>query len=273
MRAYSLFSKLVILVIVLSICIPLLGMSFVHADDIPEESFSTVENKRNSDGLGALIDSLKPDYKSAEKVTSKVSPLVSKSIGIAIGILILGLQLLTVSDIFYLAIPPIRRFLGPVFNQQQSAGGGGMGLGMGLGMSPFGRSSMYGSGLGMSPFGGGGMEPSSRFSQVGGDTILGMQWVSDEAVKALMQSMTEQQQVPQMMGGLLGSPQPQAQPKAKNAIRFYAPRRVVNLVITVLVIVLLSSGVLFKLSIGGADIALNLITRASDWLGQKGGAI
>ena len=138
------------------------------------------------------------------------------------------LAAITVLDLLYLAVPPVRKFLCAEQPNQSAGGMGGMGMGgMGMGMGRM--------GMGM----GGGMG-AAQPAQSG----IG-RFVSDEAVSALSESVAMAQ--PQggmgmgMMGGMGGMGQAQAQPKAKSVILTYLKKRAFALVLFAVSVILLTS--------------------------------
>lgn len=191
-------------------------------------SSASNETKSAADGLSQAFHDSAISNEDLAKASSFASPYVKGvnfvlSIVLACFSVILGV--VTVLDLLYIAVPPIRKFLCAETAAQPQ--GGGMGMGMGR--------------MGMGGMGMGGMGAANQPSQTG----IG-RFVSDEAVAALAEANATAQ--PQgggmgmgmgMMGGM-GAAQ-QAQPKTKSVILTYAKKRAFALIVFAACIVLLTS--------------------------------
>lgn len=224
---------------VLSVIFMSFGLTVFAAPDLNDVTGQTsrltqaeqsgTDSKSIADGLSQAWGDLAVDNDDVASAASFTSPYVRGiNFVIAAVCVIFGalLGLVTMLDLLYLAVPPIRKWLCAESAQPQS---GGMGMGgMGMGMR---------GGYGMGGMGGmGAAQPSS--------TGIG-RFVSDEAVAALAEATAGAQ--PQgggmgmgmgMMGGMGATAQP---PKTKSVILTYAKKRAFALIAFFACIVLFTS--------------------------------
>ena len=83
-----------------------------------------------ADGLIRAYDATMIDNTDMEKATRFISPyarVINGIIGAVVGLFSVLMMLMTIFDLVYLMLPPVRKFLDPTADQQQQAGGmGGM---------------------------------------------------------------------------------------------------------------------------------------------------
>ena len=198
------------------------------------------DTKSDVDGLKEAFDTARvdnDDLASASKFASPFVKAVKYVIAVITAIFTVLLGLVTMLDLLYLAVPPIRGIL--CSEQPQAAGGmgGGMG-GMGMGGMGMGRMGM-----------GGGMGGAPQPSQTG----IG-RFVSDEAVAALAEATQQAQGAAGGMGmgmggmgmggmgmGGMGMGAQQAKPKTKSVILTYLKKRAFAVVMFVVCLVLFTS--------------------------------
>lgn len=221
-----------------------IGMAFgVNVFAAPDLNEVAGQTSQATSGSTSPVDGLKKAYEATSLTNNDIanaaaftSPYV-RGINFVMGCIyaVFGglLGFITVLDLLYIAVPPIRKYLNTE-QPQQGAGGmggfGGMGMGMGMGMGGMGGAQTASTGLG-------------RF-------------VSDEAVAALAEAGTAQQGGGGMggmggmggfgmggfggmgMGGMGGA---QATPKTKSVILVYMKKRAFALVCFFACIVLFTS--------------------------------
>ena len=165
-----------------------------------------------ADGLIRAYDATMIDNTDMEKATRFISPyarVINGIIGAVVGLFSVLMMLMTIFDLVYLMLPPVRKFLDPTADQQQQAGGMG---------------GMFGGGMGQQT------------------APTGVRFVTDEAKAALAEAQGTQQQAGGM-GGMFASSGGQAQPKAKTVILLYAKKRAFALIIFFACVVLFTSTV------------------------------
>ena len=199
------------------------------------------DTKNATDGLKQAFDSASVDSQDLAEASRFASPFVHAVkfiIAVITACFSVLLGLVTILDLLYLAVPPIRNFLNK--EQPQQSAGGGMGMG-GMGMGGMGMGRMGG-------MGGGAAQPSQ--------TGLG-RFVSDEAVAALAEAtqqagggatggmggmgmgMGGMGMGGMGMGGMGG--QAQVQPKTKSVILLYLKKRVVAITLFFVCLALFTS--------------------------------
>lgn len=196
------------------------------------------------DGSDALLDALSGTQNITSESMEKASRLTAPFIAfmnlvcsVLILLLIGAIGVITVLDLIFIGIPPVRRFLYPMFDQLTTgnvpAGGGMMPMGGGYG----GFGSRYG-------YGGMGMQMGGQQAQ---PSKIRHQWVSDEAVQCIGLSAPQpQMQQPMGMGMGMGmmQQQPQQPQQGKSVIIAYLKKRTVFLVVFVFAVMFLTSSIL-----------------------------
>lgn len=248
-------------IVALAFSLMLMSQSFpVYASDLDalvgstEESAvvteSTVETSTEDtssssvykdDGTDALFDALKGTQTITSESMEKASRLTAPFIAfmnlvcsVLILLLIGAIGVITVLDLIFIGIPPVRRFMYPMFDQLTTGNvpaGGGM-MPMGGGYGGFGSRYGYGGGMGMQ-MGGQQAQPSH----------IRHQWVSDEAVQCIGLS-APQPQMQQPMGMGMMQQQPQQPQQGKSVIIAYLKKRTVFLVVFVFAVMFLTSSIL-----------------------------
>ena len=200
------------------------------------QSQSGYDTKSDVDGLKEAFDTARvnnEDLASATKFASPFVKAVKYIIAVITAVFTVLLGLVTMLDLLYLAVPPIRNLL--CNEQPQTAGGMGGGMGMGMG------------GMGMGRMGMGGMG-ANQPAQSG----IG-RFVSDEAVAALSEATQQAQGASGGMGmgmgmggmgmgmGMGGMGAQQAKPKTKSVILLYLKKRAFAVIMFVICLVLFTS--------------------------------
>lgn len=207
----------------------------VSGKNSTSQSSSGYDTKSDIDGLKEAFDAARvdnDDLASATKFASPFVKVVKYIIAVITAIFTVLLGLVTMLDLLYLAVPPIRNIL---CNEQPQAAGG-MGGGMGMG------------GMGMGRMGMGGMGGAQQPAQSG----IG-RFVSDEAVAALAEATQQAQGAAGGMGGMgmgmgmggmgmggMGGQQ-QVKPKTKSVILTYLKKRAFAVIMFVVCLVLFTS--------------------------------
>ena len=199
---------------------------------------SGYDTKSDVDGLKEAFDAARVDNEDLSSATKFASPFVKAVkyiIAVITAVFTVLLGLVTMLDLLYLAVPPIRNIL--CNEQPQAAGGMGGGMG-GMGM---GRMGMGGMGMG-------GMGAANQPAQSG----IG-RFVSDEAVAALSEATQQAQGAAGGMGmgmggmgmgmgmGGMGMGAQQAKPKTKSVILLYLKKRAFAVIMFVICLVLFTS--------------------------------
>ena len=194
------------------------------------------DTKSDVDGLKDAFDTARVDNKDLASATQFASPFVKAIkyiIAVITAVFTVLLGLVTMLDLLYLAVPPVRNLL--CKEQPQAAGGMGGGMGMGMGM-----------GMGRMGMGGMGGAPQPAQSGIG-------RFVSDEAVAALAEATQQAQGAAGGMGGGMGMGMggmgmggmgmgaQQAKPKTKSVILTYLKKRAFAVVMFVVCLVLFTS--------------------------------
>lgn len=191
---------------------------------------SGYDTKSDADGLKEAFNAARVDNEDLHNATKFASPfvkVVKYIIAVITAVFTVLLGLVTMLDLLYLAVPPVRNLL--CKEQPQAAGGMGGGMGMGMGMGRMGMGGM------------GADQPSQ--SGIG-------RFVSDEAVAALSEA-TQQAQgasggMGMGMGGMgmgmgMGMGAQQAKPKTKSVILLYLKKRAFAVIMFVICLVLFTS--------------------------------
>ena len=243
-------------------------------DDISNgsnENGSSSSSSDSDDSSGAVSDYLK-DYtpitnENMEKASTLASPIANFLGTLAGGILIVveaAIVVVTALDLAYIGLPFTRSILNPSY----AAGGAGMAGGMGMG----GFGGGYGRMGGMGSMGGG-MQAGTQ------QTGLHRQWVSDEAVKAVMNAQPQQQVGGGMGGmggmgggfggmGMGGGMQPQQAPQnTKSVIATYFKRSIFFIVIFTVAAIVLTSSILTDSGINLAQLLMKLIGKGNTMVG------
>lgn len=192
-------------------------------------------------GSDALADAIRNSNTITDESMAKASkfsaPILNFMNIISSTILILTLGaigVMTILDLAFIAIPPLRRFMYPAYSQ--SVGGtapaGGMMTPMGGGFGGYGNR-----------FGYGGMAGGMAGAQAQPQSVK-YQWISDEAVKAIGLSVPQPAPQAQPMGMMGVAPQPQQPTGGKSAIVEYLKHRSVFVVVFVVAAMLLTSSIL-----------------------------
>lgn len=245
------FGKQVLVVFLMSILLSTIfifsNLTVFAAPDVNEVSGGnrTSQSQQNSgydtksdvDGLKEAFDAARVDNEdlaSAKRFASPFVKAVKYIIAVITAVFTVLLGLVTMLDLLYLAVPPIRNLL---CNEQPQAAGG-MGGGMGMG----------GMGMGMGRMGMGGMGAANQPAQSG----IG-RFVSDEAVAALSEATQQAQGAAGGMGmgmggmgmgmgmGGMGMGAQQAKPKTKSVILLYLKKRAFAVIMFVICLVLFTS--------------------------------
>lgn len=210
------------------------GESVIIYDDETGTSTNPFESSSDNDSQ-ALVDALMGTQGISDESVAKASviaqPVVAALNVISAFLLVVlmgSIVCITVLDLIFIAVPPLRGVLHPSFSQAGASGGmmpmqggfGGFGRGYGMGMS----------GMAGSP------------QQSGG--VVARQWVSDEAVASLGVS---QPQAPQMGGMNMGMPgmsmQAQQQQSSKSVVYTYLKKRTFFLIVFAFAAVFLTSSI------------------------------
>ena len=206
----------------------------VNGKNSTSQSSGGYDTKSDIDGLKEAFDAARVDNDDLASATKFASPFVKAVkyiIAVITAIFTVLLGLVTMLDLLYLAVPPIRGIL--CKEQPQAAGGmGGMGMGMGR--------------MGMGGMGGMGGAPQPAQSGIG-------RFVSDEAVAALAEATQQAQGAAGGMGGMgmgmggmgmgmggMGGQQ-QVKPKTKSVILTYLKKRAFAVIMFVVCLVLFTS--------------------------------
>lgn len=209
----------------------------VSGKNSTSQSSEGYDTKSDIDGLKGAFDAARPDNDDLASATKFASPFVKVIkyiIAVITAIFTVLLGLVTMLDLLYLAVPPIRNIL--CKEQPQAAGGMGGGMGMG--------------GMGMGRMGMGGMGGAPQPAQSG----IG-RFVSDEAVAALAEATQQAQGAAGGMGGGMGMGMggmgmgmggmgmgaQQAKPKTKSVILTYLKKRAFAVIMFVVCLVLFTS--------------------------------
>lgn len=202
---------------------------------------TTTTSRSGSDALADAIRNTSTITDESMAKASKFSaPILNFMNIISSTILILtigAIGVMTILDLAFIAIPPLRSIMYPAYNQSVSgtAPAGGMMTPMGGGFGGYGNR-----------FGYGGMAGGAMGAQAQPQSIR-RQWISDEAVKAI--GLAVPQPAPQaqpmgMMGGAFQQQQPQQPTGVKSAIVEYLKHRSVFIVVFVVAAMLLTSSLL-----------------------------
>lgn len=195
----------------------------------------------------------------ASQTLSPITNIIGYAVGGVVVLLFAFISLITVLDLLYISIPPIRGLL--YTGGEASGGAGGMGMG---GMGGFGSRGGYGMGMGGMGMGaGGGAQGGTKPRQ----------WVSDEAVQcAAFMGAGQQQQGGgmgmmggmSMMGGMGG--QQQQQQSTGSVITMYLKKRVVFLVLLAISAILLTSSALLGTGANLAQAGIKLINMLNGYI-------
>lgn len=192
------------------------------------------------DGTDALMDALRgtqtissDSMVKATKLTAPILAFMNLACSVLIILLIGSIGVITVLDLVFIGVPPVRRYLYPMFEQLTSgnapAGGGMMPMGGGFG----GFGARYGYG--------GGMQVGTQQAQ--SSSSVRHQWVSDEAVQCIGLSVPQPQTQQPMGMGMVQQP-PQQPQRGKSVIIAYLKKRTVFLVVFVFAVLFLTSSIL-----------------------------
>lgn len=206
----------------------------VNGKNSTSQSSGGYDTKSDIDGLKEAFDAARVDNDDLASATKFASPFVKAVkyiIAVITAIFTVLLGLVTMLDLLYLAVPPIRGIL--CKEQPQAAGGmGSMGMGR----------------MGMGGMGGMGGAPQPAQSGIG-------RFVSDEAVAALAEATQQAQGAAGGMGGMgmgmgmggmgmgmggMGGQQ-QVKPKTKSVILTYLKKRAFAVIMFVVCLVLFTS--------------------------------
>lgn len=200
-------------------------------------------NHTIADGLADAFDQAtvnNEDIANASKMTAPYVKMVNTVVSIVLGLFSTVLLVVTLLDLLYLTVPPIRRFLCPEQEMQGGSPMGGMGMGMMGGMR------------GMAPQG-------SSGSRLG-------RFISDEA-KAAYAEATAQAGGSRMggmgmgmgMGGMMGG-MAQQKPSTKSVILTYAKKRIFMLIVFFACLVLFTSSLLPNIGLNLGQWIVNLVS-------------
>lgn len=200
------------------------------------ESVTQSENTGNADAVGSMFQGVGIDEEASAKANSYIYPIAQFAnlvMALILSVTFIAMMVITVLDLLYIAVPPVRSML-----YAGSSGGSSGGMGFG------------GSG-----FGGGGQQSSSS----------GKQWISDEA-KAVVGDLEGSSggNSGGFGGGMgfggsgFGGGGSQPEKSKKSVITSYAKKRVVFLVVFGVVALLLTSTIF-------TDIGVNV----GAWLMDK----
>lgn len=219
---------------VLTIVLILVASSVTYAFALGETQqgislLDAVEQEKNTEAEEALQEILiatKPDYSYANSKFGRVSQWVGKLKGLLLSLLWIFAGLLTTLDLLYLTIAPIRQYLAP-----QTSGGGS--TSQYIPRNRFGVG--YGGHLGQDMYGQ--LNQTSYDNQtVTSPSLLGRQWVSDEALDTVIECSA-----PSNLG--MGVPSS----KRKNKLWTYFKKRTFVLVLVVFVPLVLTSSITYKI--------------------------
>ena len=203
---------------------------------------ATTTSRSGSDALADAIRNTSTITDESMAKASKFSaPVLNFMNLISSTLLILtigAIGVMTVLDLVFIAVPMLRSFMYPAYNQSVSgtAPVGGMMTPMGGGFGGYGNRFGYG----------GGMAGGAMGAQAQPQSIR-RQWISDEAVKAIGLAVLQpapQAQPMGMMGGAFQQQQPQQPTGGKSAIVEYLKHRSVFIVVFVVAAMLLTSSIL-----------------------------
>lgn len=186
----------------------------------------------------------------ASQTLSPITNIIGYAVGGVVVLLFSSISLITVLDLLYISIPPIR---GLLYTGGEASGGVG-----GMGMGGFGSRGGYGMGMG-------GMGMGASGGAQGG--AKPRQWVSDEAVQCAAFMGTGQQQGGGMgmMGGM-GGQQQQQQQSTGSVITMYLKKRVVFLVLLAVSAILLTSSALLGTGANLAQAGIKLINMLNGYI-------
>ena len=204
----------------------------------------------------------------ASQTLSPITNIIGYAVGGVVVLLFASISLITVLDLLYISIPPIR---GLLYTGGEASGGvGGMGMG---GMGGFGSRGGYGMGMGgFGSRGGYGMGMGGMGMGASGGAQGGAkprQWVSDEAVQcAAFMGTGQQQQQGEGMGmmGGMGGQQQQQQQSTGSVITMYLKKRVVFLVLLAVSAILLTSSALLGTGANLAQAGIKLINMLNGYI-------
>lgn len=212
------------------------------------------------------------DMAKADKMISPITSILGVLTGAALGLADAFIFFITAIDFLYIGVPFLRRWFGPEVSGQAAGGGSPMG-GMGMGGMGMGGMGMGAGRFGMMGGGGGGAAgavPGKR------------QWVSDEAIQALMEAQSQAggagaspmggmggmgMGMGMGMGGMGGmGAQQQVQPSTKQAMTIYLKKRIFFIIAFGAATVLLMSSVFMDCGLNLGKLGYKIMEMLNDGL-------
>lgn len=220
------------------------------------DSGSTEGSTYDDGGLGEYIKSRKgltgENLSEANKTLSPVSNFIGKLVGCGVVLLFSLVFGITVLDLLYITVPPLRNLLYKAGTDGTGGYTGGMPAG-GYGM----RGGMYG---GMQAAGAGG---------AASGTAKPTQWISDEAVQCAAMLGGSSQAGPMMgaMGGMGGMGMAQGMPQQvpmKSVIATYFKKRVFFMILLAICVIVLTSSILLGTGVNLAKWGITMLDKINN---------
>lgn len=170
----------------------------------------------------------------ARSIASPITNIIGTAVGVGTALVSAGIFLITILDILYIALPPIRSYLAPA----SSSGGG------------------------MSGFGGG-------FGSMGGtQQSSGRQWVSDEALSAISSAGSQSGSSMGMggFGGGFGGSMGGTQQKPKNAFSQYFKSRAITLIFFTICLITLTSSIFTDCGLNLAELLFKVMIDINNFI-------